>query len=72
MAATRATVRRWGSSLATVIPPEALRAEGLKEGDEVLLEVRKARALRHLFGMLAGRPLSAQAVKEAIRREDAE
>jgi antitoxin component of MazEF toxin-antitoxin module len=72
MVATRATVRRWGSSLAAVIPPSTLKAEGLKEGDEVLLEVRRARALRDVFGMLADRPLNAQAVKNAIRREDGE
>lgn len=72
MTETRSTVRRWGSSLAAVIPPEALRAEGLREGDEVILEVRRARSLEDLFGILKGRPLDAQAVKDAIRREDAE
>lgn len=72
MTETRATVRRWGSSLAAVIPPAALKAEGLKEGDEVVLEVRKARALRDVFGMLSDRPLSAQTIKNAIRREDNE
>ena len=72
MTETRATVRRWGSSLATVIPPDALRAEGLKEGDEVVLEVRKARALRDVFGLLKQEPLSAQKIKDALRREDNE
>ena len=72
MTETRATVRRWGSSLAAVIPPAAIKAEGLKEGDEVVLEVRKARALRDVFGLLADRPLPAQAIKNAIRREDNE
>jgi hypothetical protein len=41
-------------------------------GDVVVLEVRKARALRDVFGVLADRPLSAQAIKNAIRREDGE
>jgi hypothetical protein len=72
MAATRATVRRWGSSLAAVIPPAALKAEGLKEGDEIVLEVRRARDPREAFGMLSDKPLSAQAIKNAIRREDNE
>lgn len=72
MVATRSTVRRWGSSLAAVIPPAALRAEHLKEGDEVILEVRKARRLVDLFGMLQDRPLDAQAVKDDIRRDDNE
>ena len=72
MRQARATVRRWGSSLATVIPPDALKAEGLREGDEVILQVRKARGPADAFGMLSDRPLPAQAIKNAIRREDAE
>jgi hypothetical protein len=72
MTKTRATVRRWGSSLATVIAPALLKAEGLKEGDEIVLEVRKARGLRDVFGMLSDRPLPAHAIKNAIRREDGE
>jgi hypothetical protein len=72
MPTTRATLRRRGSSLAGVTPPAALKAEGLGAGDEVVLEVRKARALRDIFGMLADRPLSAQAIKNAIRWEDNE
>lgn len=72
MTQTRSTVRRWGSSLAAVIPPEALKAEGLREGDEVILEVRKARGLEDLFGLLKRRPLRAQAIKDAIRAEDSE
>jgi bifunctional DNA-binding transcriptional regulator/antitoxin component of YhaV-PrlF toxin-antitoxin module len=72
MIETRAKVRRWGSSLATVIPPEALKAEGLKEGDEVILRVQKARAPEDVFGLLRSRPLEAQAIKRALRREDSE
>lgn len=72
MAETRSTVRRWGSSMAAVIPPDALRAEGLREGDEVILEVRKARSLEDLFGLLKNKRLEAQAVKDAIRAEDSE
>ena len=72
MTQTRATLRRWGSSLAAVIPPAAIKAEGLREGDDVVLEVRRARAPRDVFGLLADRPLPAQRVKDAIRREDTE
>lgn len=72
MTETRSTVRRWGSSMAAVIPPDTLRAEGLREGDEVILEVRKARRLEDLFGLLKDKRLNAQAVKDAIRAEDSE
>jgi antitoxin component of MazEF toxin-antitoxin module len=72
MAETRSTVRRWGNSMAAVIPPEAIRAEGLREGDAVILEVRKARRLEDLFGLLKDRRLDAQAIKDSIRAEDSE
>jgi hypothetical protein len=72
MGATRTTVRRWGSNLAVVIPPATVRAESLKEGDEVILEIRKARAPADVFGLLSSRPLPAQAIKNAIRRESGE
>jgi hypothetical protein len=38
----------------------------------VVLGVRKARALPDVFGILSDRPLKAQALKDAIRREDNE
>lgn len=70
MTQAHAKVRRWGSSLAAVIPPDVLRAEGISEGDEVVLEVRKARRLRDLFGLIADRPIDAQSVKNETRREE--
>lgn len=72
MAWTRATVRRWGSSLATVIPPEILRREGLHEGDEIVLEVRKARSLKDFVGWLRATPIDAQKMKDELRKEDNE
>ena len=58
--------------MAAVIPPKTLEAEGLKEGDEVVLEIRRARPPREVFGLVANDPLKAQAVKDAIRRQDRE
>lgn len=72
MTETRATLRRRGSNLVAIIPPAALKAEGLYEGDEVLLAIRKAGVPRDAFGMLSGRPLQAAKIVNAIRRDDAE
>lgn len=69
---TRATLRRWGSSLAAVIPPEVIRQEHLAPGDEVTLDVRKALTLRDLFGSLKGAKINAQRIKDEIRREERE
>lgn len=74
MAETRAKVRKWGSSLAAVIPPETLRAEGIREGDEVVLEVRRVRPPSEMFGFLKARPgprLATQRFRDGLRREEA-
>lgn len=72
MTEIRATVRRWGSSLATVLPPEILRRQSIREGDEVLLDVRKANRPEDVFGLLAARRMDPQAIKDRLRREDNE
>lgn len=72
MTEARSTIRRWGSSHATVIPPDVLKEAGIKEGDEVILEIRKARDLEEYFGFLEGESLDAQAVKDRLREEDNE
>lgn len=51
----RATVRRIGNSLGVVIPKEEAERQGLHEGDEVDLDVRKARTLADVWGALRGR-----------------
>lgn len=71
MVEVTARVRKWGSSLATVIPPDALRAEGIQEGDEVVITVRRALRPEDVFGMLRGTDLDPQAMKDEIRREEA-
>ena len=51
----RATVRRIGNSLGVVIPKEEAERQGLHEGDEVDLDVRKARTLADVWGSLRGK-----------------
>lgn len=51
----RATVRRIGNSLGVVIPKEEAERQGLHEGDEVDLDVRKARTLTDVWGALRGK-----------------
>ncbi|MBI2077878.1 MAG: AbrB/MazE/SpoVT family DNA-binding domain-containing protein [Euryarchaeota archaeon] len=66
----RVRVRRWGSSVAAVIPPEALKAEGIRVGDEVDLEVARAGTLADLFGALRGWKVDAQALADEDRDAD--
>ncbi len=68
---TTARLREWGSSIGLVVPIEAVRKEGLRPGDEVVIEIERAPTLRDLFGIGKGLKLDAQKMKDEIRKEDA-
>ena len=63
-------LREWGSSLGLVVPKEAVIKEGLKPGDEVVIEIKKAKTLKDLFGSLKVLKADAQAFKDERRKED--
>ncbi|MBI3051227.1 AbrB/MazE/SpoVT family DNA-binding domain-containing protein [Candidatus Woesearchaeota archaeon] len=66
----RAKLRNWGSSLGIVIPSKLIRSQNLREGDEVSVDIRPAMTLKALFGILKGREIDAQKMKDEIREED--
>ncbi len=72
MASTTAIVRKWGSSLAVVVPAAVVKAENIKEGDEVVFDVHAADDFSDLFGAWKGlgKRIDSQAVKDEIRREE--
>ena len=47
---TKTKVKRWGNSLGIVLPKTIVDEEGLKEGEEVEVTVRKASDVRLLRG----------------------
>lgn len=51
----RAKVRRIGNSLGVIIPKQEAQRQGLHEGDEVDLSVRKARGLADVWGSMRGK-----------------
>ncbi len=68
---TTARLREWGSSIGLVVPSEAVKREGLRPGDEVVIEIERASTLRDLFGIGKGLKVDAQKMKDEIRKEDA-
>ena len=58
----------WGSSLGVIIPADAVKEAGLKEGDEIVVEIRK-QTLADAFGMLKGWKVDSQKVKDQLRKE---
>ena len=65
-----AKLREWGSSIGLVIPKEIVRQESLKSGDEVVVEIKKAKTLKDLFGSLKSLKIDAQEFKDERRKED--
>ena len=52
---TETKVKKWGNSLALIIPKEITRLEDLNEGDTVKVEVSKEKRIDG-FGILKGAP----------------
>ena len=52
---TTLTVRRMGNSLGVVIPKAEAQKLGLREGDRLDVELRKAAGLESIFGVLKGK-----------------
>lgn len=55
MAMTEAKIRKWGNSLALIIPREITRLEDLSEGDTVKMDISKEKRV-DAFGMFRGAP----------------
>ena len=62
----RSKLKRWGNSFGVVVPREIVDKEGLKEGEEVEISVRKASDIQHLFGKYKFKDLQGQ--KDRMRK----
>lgn len=63
---TKSKVKRWGNSLGIVLPKALVEEEGLKEGEEVEVTVRKISDVRALRGKYPFEDL--QHEKDEMRR----
>ncbi len=68
---TRAKLRKWGDSLGVVVPKEVVNEQRLKEGDEILIDIKPARTMKDIFGSWKGLKIDAQQFKDERRKEDA-
>ncbi|MBI3588515.1 AbrB/MazE/SpoVT family DNA-binding domain-containing protein [Candidatus Micrarchaeota archaeon] len=59
--------KKWGGSLAVVIPREVIEAEGVKEGDELDFKVKKLQGFHSLFGAFPSKT-SGQKLKDEARK----
>lgn len=57
------TIKRWGNSLAVVLPKEYVDSQGLSEGDEVELAVAPPRSAKEFYGLLPDLPPADELLK---------
>jgi predicted DNA-binding antitoxin AbrB/MazE fold protein len=68
----QAKIKKWGNSMGIIIPVDFLKINQFKEGDEVLIEIKKKNNLKDIFGSWKGKKLDAQKFKDEIREEGAD
>jgi antitoxin component of MazEF toxin-antitoxin module len=70
----RAKLKKWGNSLALIIPADVASREALKAGDEVDFNVKKCDDIMELFGKYKNelKHFDAQKMKDETREADAE
>ncbi len=61
------TVKRWGSSMAIIIPKEMVKTQGIREGDDVVINVFRKGNLKDIFGKLKSK-MSGQEFKDLVRK----
>lgn len=66
---TTAQLKTWGSSLGIVVPRDVVRAEHLKEGEEIIIEIKKKHSIREVFGALKEWNIDPQKIKDELRKE---
>ena len=62
------TIKRWGSSMAVIIPQEMVKNQHIKEGDEVAINIFKKGDLSDIFGTLKTK-LTGQQLKDLSRKD---
>ena len=65
-------LKKWGNSLGIIVPREILIERGLKEGQDILVDISKEGDLSDIFGSLKDWKIDPQKIKDEIREEEFE
>lgn len=66
--AIQASLKRWGNSMAVIVPNRLIEEKRLKENDEIIIEVVKKANLSNSFGIIKKRKMSGQEFKDMVRK----
>ena len=65
--AVEVKLKRWGNSMAVIVPSTLIEQKNMKENDTILIEVVKKADLSDVFGMIKKRKMSGQEFKDLAR-----
>ncbi len=65
--AVEVKLKRWGNSMAVIVPNWLIEKKNLKENDEIVIEVVKKADLSEIFGLVKKRKMSGQEFKDMVR-----
>jgi antitoxin component of MazEF toxin-antitoxin module len=68
MAEGNAILRKWGNSIAVILPPDIVKSENIRVGDRVRITINEGYDLSRFFGMLKTKK-TAQELKDESRKE---
>ena len=60
--------RRWGNSIAFILPKLIVDEKKIRENDEITVEIKKRPLARETFGILKNWKRSTQEIKDEMRR----
>ncbi len=61
-------VKKWGNSLAIILPQDLVKGKNIKEKDKIMIEIIKPTDLSDVFGILKGkRKMTGQEFKDFAR-----
>ncbi len=60
-------LKRWGNSMAVIVPSSLIEQKNMKENDTLLIEVVKKADLSDIYGMIKKRKMSGQEFKDLAR-----
>ncbi|MBI2631401.1 hypothetical protein HYW75_00165 [Candidatus Pacearchaeota archaeon] len=65
--AVEVKLKRWGNSMAVIVPSILVEQKNMKENDKILIEIVKKADLSDVFGMIKKRKMSGQEAKDMAR-----
>ncbi len=62
--------RKWGDSIAVIIPKKIVDTQNIKPLDKISISLSKGRSIKEAFGAVKSWKINSQKTKEEIRREE--